>query len=212
MTTPVRDLDVYLEGGPPDADLAPLWALLDADRAAAQAALISALDSERYRQFGALVTRVTRPREVPPPGPSTGRWAAKAVRKAHRALIRQGREAADATELHEVRKAGKRLRYLLDAFSPVFAADATAAVIKDLKALQNVLGSMQDGAVHADMLAAAGDRLDGVPTSTLIALGRLVEVEHQRQRKAANGFAERFERFAADGDRVDAALAPLERA
>jgi CHAD domain-containing protein len=211
-TTPVRDLDVYLEGGPPQPELEPLWAVLDADRANAHAALVTALDSERYVRLGALVASVTRPHEAPPAEPSTAAWAHDTVRKAHKGLLRKGRAAAGPEELHEVRKAGKRLRYLLDAFAPVIGADAVRSLIKDLKALQDVLGALQDGAVHAELLTNVGARLAGAPAPTLIAVGRLVEAEHRRQEEAADAFAERFERFAAQRRRVKAALAALEQA
>jgi CHAD domain-containing protein len=207
----VRDLDVYLADGPPDPALEPLWAVLEARHRAAQAALVAALDSERRQRFDVLVTTVTRPRSVPTSSLTTSRWAAKAVGKAHRRLLEAGRAATGAAELHEVRKAGKRLRYLLDAFSPVLGQDGCDAVIADLKSLQNVLGDLQDSAVHAALLTGVGAELEGAAPATFIAIGRLVELEDRRQRKAISGFADRFERFAAEWGDLRALLERPER-
>jgi CHAD domain-containing protein len=209
MTTPVRDLDVYLAHGAPEASLEPVWAVLEARHRAAQRALIDALDGPRYARFRATAAAATRPRSVPAKSRTTGQWAAKAVGKAHRRLLERGRRATTPAELHEVRKAGKRLRYLLDAFSPVLGAEATDGVIADLKALQNVLGDLQDSTVHGEMLTEVGNQLPTAGPATLMALGGLVEAERRRQRKAAAAFADRFARFAGAHGDVEDLLAGL---
>jgi CHAD domain-containing protein len=122
----------------------------------------------------------------PPVLPAAGRRADAVLRRelthAHRRVDRHLRAAAapgagrDA-ELHEARKAGKRLRYATEAAGP--AVGGTRALVKRTKALQDLLGEHQDAVVAAPVLrelaiAAHGAGENGYPFGLLAgrALGR----------------------------------------
>ena len=49
-----------------------------------------------------------------------------------------------AADLHELRKVGKELRYLLEFFGGIFDPETVKPMLKALKALQDVLGRFQD--------------------------------------------------------------------
>ena len=61
-------------------------------------------------------------------------------------------DESPAEALHELRKVGKELRYLLEFFAGLFHAEVVKPMIKSLKALQDVLGRFQDLEVQADTL------------------------------------------------------------
>ena len=54
--------------------------------------------------------------------------------------------------LHDLRKRGKELRYLLELFGSVFDERAVDPLVAGLKHLQKVLGRFQDRAVQVETL------------------------------------------------------------
>lgn len=64
----------------------------------------------------------------------------------------------NVTELHDMRIACKRLRYLLEIFEIAFASDV-GAFIDEIKALQDVLGEIHDRDVQVPMLHEHLERL-----------------------------------------------------
>ncbi len=198
ITTPVRDLDVHLaefaEGGV-GPELEPLCRLLEADRAAARAALLEGLRGQRYEQFLDRARRFVRPGAPLPSEPTVLAWSQGQIAHVHRTLVRTGKRAEEMEELHEVRKRAKRLRYTLEASRSLYAPKRVARSIRELKALQDVLGRIQDGEVHAAVLRNAGRRLAGAAPETLMAIGALAEQHRVRQDEAVEDFAARFRRF-----------------
>jgi CHAD domain-containing protein len=86
-------------------------------------------------------------------------FAEKRVRLAQRALQKRSRRAAhseDAHEadLHDVRKAGKKLRYLLEFFQPVIKG-GHGRTIKELTSVQNKLGQFNDIAASEALIRSA---------------------------------------------------------
>ena len=63
-------------------------------------------------------------------------------------------EHLETEALHEIRLRAKRLRYAAEFFAPLFPHKATKRFIHRLSALQERLGTLNDGAVAADLLAA----------------------------------------------------------
>lgn len=225
ITSPVRDLDVYLlsipelEAGLPDplrGHLAPLARYLAERQRREQRALVRALDSRRaerllvdYRAF------LAAPPAVEPPDaerPVT-EVARERIWKAYRRLVRHGREItaeSPGPALHELRKDAKKLRYLLECFAPLFPADELKALVRELKAVQEVLGTFQDCEVQIDSLNgfAAGmlDRPDPALdrhdlAAAVMAMGTLVEQLDERRDRAREGFAACFGRFDAADNR-----------
>ncbi|HYI62429.1 MAG TPA: CYTH and CHAD domain-containing protein [Acidimicrobiales bacterium] len=158
---------------------AAVLAWLDTDRAAGVERLHRALGSDRYLE---LLDDLVELGEGPPlrpaadgpadrvlPGLVRDPWAR--LRKQVAAL---GREPAD-TDLHEVRKRAKQVRYAAEAVAPVVGKRARRAA-RGAKGLQTLLGDHQDAVVaEAWMrdLAVAGDLEPGA----VFTLGGLVAGE-----------------------------------
>jgi CHAD domain-containing protein len=214
-TGPARDLDVQLAelgdlAAPLDArrraDLAPVRALLERRRDAAYAELRDALASQRFAAALAAWRAL-----APDPGAAAAarpvaEVAAERIRRVHRRMVRDGRAIGDASPdeaLHDLRKRGKELRYLLELFGPLFAPEVVKPMVRALKDLQDVLGRFQDRVVQAELLEGAGRELArrrGGPEA-LMALGLVVEELRADQLRARGAFHARFDRFAAKGQR-----------
>ena len=83
--------------------------------------------------------------------------AADRIRKVYRRMIRDGDGIDDDSpdeDLHELRKRGKELRYLLELFGSLFPDDVVKPTVKALKDLQDVLGHFQDRSVQTTALRA----------------------------------------------------------
>lgn len=214
-TGPARDLDVWLlefeaEVGhlAPDvaAELEPLRQLVTGRRLEAHRRLNRALRSARYRR---LLDRWRTFLDDPASGPEAGRpvteVASERIWRAYRRVVKPGRAISDASPaeaLHDLRKRGKELRYLLEFFSSLYRRVDVAPLVGELKALQDNLGSFQDDQVQAANLRSFADALvaAGTPPATLVALGQLV-AHHERTSDAAR--AEFNQRFAAFDDPVN---------
>jgi len=217
-TGPVRDLDVQLADldvlteGLSDArraDLDALRALLWRHRATQRRKLRAALRGRRAK--AALESWRTLATQAAQGAGAADRpvaeLAAERIRHVHRRMVRDGSHIDDASPpeaLHDLRKRGKELRYLLELFGPLFAADVVRSLVRALKELQDVLGRFQDRAVQIEVLEAVAGELagaDGGP-SALMALGLLVEELRADQERARDEFRDRFERFAAKDQRA----------
>jgi len=188
----VRDRDVLLAdlearaGGMPEAlrpGLDELCAGLRAARAAAHRELIGLLDGGAHadftRGFAALISRrdgwddSVRVRDIA----GSTLWRHYEDLRA----FDRGGLPDDPEELHTMRIAGKRLRYLVELFADTFGARA-AAVVDPLVAFQDHLGTLQDSAVARDILAphARGEEAD----AALVGYLALREAEAERARGA----------------------------
>lgn len=215
ITGSVRDLDVYLlrmdayRSHLPariQPDLDPLAAFLERRRREAHATLVAALDSPRYT---ALMhdwrTFLEAPVPEPPPTPEAGApirdVAARRIWRAYRRVLKKGRAVTPASPpetLHALRIACKKLRYLLEIFHPLFPSKPVKRLVRDLKALQDVLGEHQDFAVQQETLQTFARQMAAegtAPAETLTAMGRLEAHLADRQRQAREAFAACFDRF-----------------
>lgn len=87
--------------------------------------------------------------------------------------------------LHQLRKDGKELRYLLEAFSDLYGQRLVAPLVGDLKNLQNTLGIVCDLDVQREMiLEMVSDKRACLPGPTAKALRRWA-VALQKRRRAA---------------------------
>ncbi|HYF27271.1 MAG TPA: CHAD domain-containing protein [Baekduia sp.] len=221
-TGPVRDLDVQLHDfdeladmvpGHRRADLAPLRDLLHVRRAAAVQDLRATL---RGRRFAAALASWRELAAAPPAAqgdPARPRAAlpvevvaADRIRAVYRRMVRDGQAIDDDSPdeaLHDLRKRGKELRYLLELFGGLFPKDVVQPMVATLKDLQDVLGRFQDRAVQAGLLEDAGRDLARRSSgpAALMALGLVVEALHSDQAAARAAFGERFAPFAAKPQR-----------
>jgi len=158
-TGPSRDLDVFMEKLP--AYLASLPAHLAADagavgerlaqlRARARRLLAAELDSGRYRRLVRAWPRTLA--AAAEPGLAAGRLpiaevAADRIARARGrvlALAAGSGPSAPAADLHKLRIACKKLRYLSEFFRSLHDEAETARKIEALKVLQDVLGDLND--------------------------------------------------------------------
>jgi CHAD domain-containing protein len=229
LTTPVRDLDVHLlglpvvaarlRGGRPE-DLQPLADYLATVRAGERHALVRGLRSARFTRFQtrwrsglvALAGPDGNPGDAAAAGPADAERTAggeptaagfglERVARAHRRVLGPGARITPASPpeaLHDLRKRGKELRYLLEIFSDLLPPHARG-LVKELKGLQDVLGTFQDSevqraalATHAEAMLAAG----AAPAATLMAMGEIAAQLHDDQLAARAEFDRRFTRFA----------------
>ena len=93
-------------------------------------------------------------------------YARDAIERRWRKVRKRGRGIArlDAGELHRLRIAVKRLRYTALAFAPLFAARRTGAILRDLEAMQDALGGLNDCATATRLVSKARATLSGVTT------------------------------------------------
>jgi len=222
ITGPSRDLDVYVlefdefAGSLPEAqrrDLEPLHALLIERRRRERRRMVRALRSPRTATVLSQWERFVAGLELLPddgrPDAKRGvaALAGERIAAVYGHMVRMGKAIGDDSPpaaLHELRKKGKELRYLLEFFSGLYPAATVDPMIKTLKSLQDTLGRFQDREVQAVMLRAVGDEVatldDGA--QALMAMGMLVERLERQQAQARSEFAERFAGFAGKSRRA----------
>jgi len=222
LTTPTRDLDVYLLGfgaltgqllAATPADLEPFRAFLVRRRAREFRRLAVALRSPRFRALTddwrkALLE--IRDGGVPKRRRSSGKHrettaAELALATTGRAFGRIAAQGGAITpesapeSLHDLRKRGKELRYLLEFFAPLYDPVAYKKVVGDLKQLQDCLGDFQDSQVQREEIHALADAMlaeHAAPAATLLAMGELAARLAVSQAEARADFSRRFARFA----------------
>lgn len=219
ITSPVRDLDVYLaafaayQAAVPlklQAALEPLGEFLAQRRRIEHARLIKALRSRRYQRFAALWHEFLL---APAPVRSRLKNAARSIqavaderiRKVWRQVMREGRAISAASpeeQVHALRKRCKKLRYLIEFFVELYPPKKIATLIKALKRLQENLGTYQDLHVQAAALRGFDAQMIRVPPVTHAAMDRLVRDLARRQLQAREEFARCFARFDTKGNRA----------
>ncbi|MDV7339715.1 CHAD domain-containing protein [Terasakiella sp. A23] len=215
ITTPVRDLDVYLLDYPKyrdqlrtdlQSDLSALYDYLTAHHKSARELLVTDLKSRRFKDFlTKWRTFLKRPVPVRPTAPAAafpiGDLADKRIWKTYRRVINEGSVIGDETPaeaLHDLRKTCKKLRYLLEFFASLYPAKDVGALIKTLKGLQENLGDFQDLDVQADTLHGYSEGMlkEGVSDpKVFLAMGVLVENFMTRKVEVRAEFSERFADF-----------------
>ena len=219
LTTPTRDLDVYLLGFPDMAaslvaataeELEPFHDYLRRSRVAERRVLVRGLRSARFARLSVQWREALTATAAARTRPSVARLAASRIARAHRRVLRDG-NAITATSppesLHELRKRCKELRYLLEFFGSLYDPGEQWRAVRELKALQDCLGEFQDTQVQHEELRTFADQMmaeRAAPAATLLAMGEIAAGLITRQRQARNEFAGRFRDFAspASQDRI----------
>ena len=178
LTNRPRDLDVlllqqadYLAAVPPDLrpDMEPLFRTVQHERYATHHRLVEALNtpqSEAILQRWESATTQTKAR-----GPQAEHKLVKLVRKSIR---RQCQRVLTLTppdalkdsapeQLHRLRIACKKLRYMFEFFASAFPQEMTADPIRRLRTLQDVLGQLNDLDVQQQMLRELARAVPGSP-------------------------------------------------
>jgi CHAD domain-containing protein len=214
VTGAARDLDVYLlefdryRALLPEtlhAGLDALYGLVDGRAAKAHEALTAYLESAPYlKLLENWEAFLNKPCPQRPRSPNAllpiGEAAGRRVRKLHRRMLDEGRAitpAAAAEQFHELRKTGKKLRYLMECFRSLYPEEDIKPSIKALKRLQDYLGALQDSHVQIENLKQCAEALrqDGATTATLLALGALLDRLQHRETALRLEFPDRFAEF-----------------
>lgn len=209
LTTPTRDLDVYLLGFPAmtagltaatAADLEPLRAYLTRERARQHRRLAAGLRSARFTSLTAGWRSELSGLRAPARGPAVGGFAAARIGRAHRAVLSKGAAITPSSPpeaLHDLRKRCKELRYLLEFFASLHDPGTHQRVLKDLKGLQDCLGEFQDAQVQQHELRGFAELMKpDVPAAALLAMGELAAQLAAGQQRARREFTGRFADFA----------------
>ena len=226
MTTPTRDLDIYLlkfddyrQGLPADlqSDLEPFHQFLTRHWKTEHARLCRALDSKRYHklisewqkmlassdfQSGDAPSQEAASPEMFNAAKPARQVASQRIWKLYRRVLKEGRAITSQShdeELHELRKTCKKFRYLIEFFHDYYADKQIKKRLKTLKQLQENLGDFQDLCVQITQLkefAAQMQREGLAETRTIMAMGVLVEKLTERKTAVRIAFSQRFKVFA----------------
>ncbi|WP_170841585.1 CHAD domain-containing protein [Nitrosomonas aestuarii] len=188
ITTPTRDLDMYLlkfDGYmyelPPHLqnDLVPFRLFLERHWKVEHARLCQALDSKRYQklisqwqqmfaskdmhsQSDTLLLEQTSPQETFNATKPAKQVVSERIRKLYKRVLKEGRtitpESHDET-LHELRKTCKKFRYLIEFFHDYYPDKQINRLVKKLKLLQDNLGDFQDLCVQVDQLNCFAEQM-----------------------------------------------------
>lgn len=219
VTGALRDLDVYLlefeafratlperqRGG-----LEPLLMLLTERRRRERRRMVAALRSSRTHAcllgWAALLANLETKGGADANSP-VAKVAGARIGRLYARMVKAGSEIDDAsppTALHELRKQGKELRYLLEFFARLYPTDVIKPMVRTLKALQDALGRFQDRQIQADLIQSLGEEVRSLPDGApaLMAMGQLVERLDEQQAQARAEFAARFTAFASRDTRL----------
>jgi CHAD domain-containing protein len=215
VTGPVRDLDVYLlDFGDYQASLPPL---LRPHLEPMRTFILDHYDEEQGRlaqildgpELRTLLAQWRAFLEAPVPDhpeaedagdPIQSVASARIWRMAKRVRLegRAIRPESPATDMHELRKSCKKLRYLMEFFQSLYPEDEIRPLIRLLKDLLDNLGSFQDSTVQAAHLRELAGRMGSAgkgDTDTLLAMGALIGQVLERQQRVRDAFDEVFARF-----------------
>lgn len=164
-----RNLDVFAKDtlapaeklASPPPGLPALMAEIETARERARADVAQTVGSTRFRDLLIEVTGWVETGDWlsrPPSGKPAKPFAARALQARRRKLLKEGRDLGrlDDAARHHVRIDAKKLRYAAEGFGPLFGNKATSRFIKQLKALQDELGAINDMVTAETLLAYLG--------------------------------------------------------
>jgi CHAD domain-containing protein len=211
LTGRSRDLDVHLQELPSMAagltsgrpeDLAPMAVHLQRLRASERRRLVRGLRSSRYGRWRVhWRTTLAELAGRHGDGPSVQEISAERLAGAYRRVLRGGARItpeSPAEDLHDLRKRCKELRYLLEIFAPVLDAGGVRGAVKELKTLQDVLGTFQDSEAQRDTIyALAADMMLGgdADSRTILAMGEIAARLQESMQASRAEFAGTFSSF-----------------
>jgi CHAD domain-containing protein len=188
---PARDLDVLVHRfrqGEQDEVAAYAIERLEAERAAAQSQVAKIAKKALPKKFKGCVdvAVVLKLRE---PHPTVGEYGLKAVRSAYDPFAQLANfDNPTPDDLHQLRIAGKRLRYALEIFHGIFPADMREEIYPQIEELQERLGTIND---HATAQALFQSWLGEMPADGLsAAVAKRVVKEHKSLQRHHERFLE----------------------
>lgn len=199
-TNGLRDLDVYLlnrgeyQGLVPSSAHGGLQILFDnfaQKRKGEQKKVAAALESKVYLRSMANLEKMFAAGDNIKSGPQAEvhslAFARRLIMKRYRKVCKTGRDLDETTPdqiIHQLRIHCKKLRYLMEFFSPLFPPAEIKKLIRSLKMLQDNLGNFNDYSVQQQFLdrLLAGDIAGGGKAIAVAhAIGALTAMLHQLQ-------------------------------
>jgi len=175
--------------GAPELDpLGELSALLEREWKAARADMLNGLDSVRWERLCRGLVAMAQQ------GPARRSVASRApavvglpdlVLARHDAVAKaakRARRTGEVTDFHRLRIRSKRLRYALEFGSEVYGGHTTRYV-RELTAVQDELGLMQDAEVAALRLAELAICEAHLPAATVFVMGGMAERHRRKVRR-----------------------------
>lgn len=120
--------------------------------------------------------------------------ASKRVSKKYQTAVKD----FNPPNMHKLRIACKKLRYILEFFSPLYCEAIYEKVIESLKTLQDTLGLYQDVEVQKKMLSDIVDELSkngNASTDVFMTAGYIFRLLEEKQQKSTTNFLEYFDNF-----------------
>ncbi|MDT8405750.1 MAG: CHAD domain-containing protein [Methylococcales bacterium] len=214
LTNTPRDLDVYLEQFdtlkaylPEDmrTDLQPVRQLITLKHQLAHEHLKDILTSRQYQEDMLAWETFLNSANIKQPLEPKALWPIKKlahqrINRIYQEMLCEGHaidRQSPPEQLHELRKTGKKLRYLLEFFQSLYPTEQLTDLLKWLKKLQDVLGGFQDLSIQEQVLAQYSQELAEQPDSanTLLAIGALIHALRGQRRQYRESVAERFQAF-----------------
>lgn len=215
LTSSHRDLDVFLRdfnqydrqishnGG---EELEPLRHFLQQQRALEHEKLVSTLRTKRFNQFKNDWRMFLEEGQQKSLNSTRGTIpiidvANQSIWRNYRKLLHRGdiiKTDYTFEALHNLRKDGKKLRYLIDTFRTLYPANDMQAIRKCLKRLQNNLGDITDMHVQRCMLDKWKTALATNETISPETIDAIDELENQctiNETKAQKKFKRRYQEF-----------------
>jgi CHAD domain-containing protein len=200
QTNRLRDLDVYLLEKRLYFSMVPeslheglnmMFEVFDRERHQELEGVVDMLNSELYRRAISDLARQFSRSSTLESGSrgheQTLPFARHLIWKRYTKVCKTARRVTADTpdkEIHRLRIQCKRLRYLMEFFTPLFPEKMIKKLIKSLKHLQDNLGRFNDFSVQQRSLQAfLGDHAHHHPSTIKLAesIGALITVLHQRQ-------------------------------
>jgi CHAD domain-containing protein len=215
-TGPLRDLDVLLldlpsyretlgESSHPDLDA--LERLIRQRRSVTFRAVEEALISTRCKAFlddWRFYLQENRRCEATRSTEPVIALADRRIRKARRRILKRARHldrTAPAQDFHRVRIDGKKLRYLLEFFQSLYPKQEMTTLIRELKDLQDILGTLNDLQVQHALLSDLAGEPDATPTPGAArppTFDRLTDLFEHRQIELRDTFRDAFAEFSVE--------------
>ena len=215
LTTPARDLDVYLlefdkfeNSLLPEmqSDLLPFRNFLLVQQQHAYEDLVTEVKSQRYVKLKNSLNTFLRSssesyKNTPNATIDIKSQANDRIRHSYHRVIKEADQLtpdSPANDLHELRKSCKKLRYLLEFFQCLYPAKEMKELVQQLKHLQDNLGEFQDMDVQSNDLHRFAKMMteQGVNNSnTFMAMGFLAEGMAKKKNELRYEFANCYKKF-----------------
>jgi len=220
ITNELRDLDVYLlneeqyKAMLPEsirADIDPLFDHLRDKRSKAFQDVVQNLVSDKYNNILERWEAYLKVLHQESAGPEADipikDLARKKIYRKYRRIVKHGNLIVENTKdemLHALRIHCKELRYLLEFFASLFPRKENHGFIRQLKKLQDMLGTFNDLGVQEQYLAEIAGEL--APTGqqsekAVAAIGVLIELLGREKQKVKDAFSKTFTEYASPANK-----------